>query len=86
MLFPYDPPQMASFWMKSVRFPLDLIFIGPEGAIAQIEADVPPCELEEGSACLSYLSREAVGYVLEINGGLSQEWGIQVGDQVRGLP
>src|SRR3546814_10965184 len=40
MLFPFDPPQVASFWMKNTVIPLDIIFIRPDGSIAFI-ADKP---------------------------------------------
>src|SRR5438067_273155 len=36
MIFPYEPPQETSFWMKNTLIPLDIIFIGANGAIARI--------------------------------------------------
>ena len=42
MIFPYNPPRMAGFWMKNVPIPLDIIFIGPDGRIINIAAQTTP--------------------------------------------
>ena len=46
MLFPYDPPQPASFWMKNTLIPLDLIFIRADGTVALITANTVPMSLD----------------------------------------
>lgn len=76
MLFPYDPPQPASFWMKNTLIPLDIIFIRADGTIARIAADTVPLSLEPVP------SLEPVAAVLEIAGGRSAELGIRPGDTV----
>ena len=76
MLFPYDPPQLASFWMKNTLIPLDMIFIRPDGTIARIGANTVPLSLDPVP------SLEPVAAVLEIAGGRSDELGIQPGDRV----
>ena len=76
MLFPYDPPQPASFWMKNTLIPLDIIFIRADGRIARIAANTVPLSLEPVP------SLEPVAAVLEIAGGRSAELGIQPGDRV----
>ena len=76
MLFPYDPPQPASFWMKNTLIPLDIIFIRADGTIARIAADTVPLSLEPVP------SLEPVAAVLEIAGGRSAELGISPGDTV----
>jgi uncharacterized membrane protein (UPF0127 family) len=76
MIFPYDPPNMASFWMKNTLIPLDMIFIRADGTIARIEANTVPLSLDPVPA------GELVGAVLELAGGRSAELGIAAGDKV----
>jgi uncharacterized membrane protein (UPF0127 family) len=76
MLFPYEPPQNASFWMKNTLIPLDIIFIRADGTIAMIAADTVPMSLDP------IASLEPVGAVLEIAGGRAAELGVQAGDKV----
>lgn len=76
MLFPYDPPQTASFWMKNTYVSLDIIFIRPDRTIARIGANTVPLSLEPVP------SLEPVSAVLEIRGGRAAELGIAPGDKV----
>lgn len=76
MIFPYDPPQPASFWMKNTLIPLDMIFVAPGGRIARIEANTVPLSLD------LVPSGTPVEAVLELAGGRSAELGIAAGDQV----
>jgi uncharacterized membrane protein (UPF0127 family) len=73
MIFPYDPPQDVSFWMKNTLIPLDIIFIRIDGTIVRITQakalDLTP--LPAG---------EPVATVLEIRGGRAAELGIKEGD------
>ena len=77
MLFVYDRPGPASFWMKNTLIPLDMIFIDQTGTVAHIHHEAIPGDLTAihgGSKVLA---------VLEINGGLAQQYGLSVGDQVQ---
>jgi uncharacterized membrane protein (UPF0127 family) len=76
MLFPYAPPQNASFWMKNTLIPLDMVFIRPDGTVALVAANTVPLSLDPVS------SLEPVAAVLEIAGGRAAELGIQAGDKV----
>ena len=75
MLFPSEVPQGRSFWMKNTPLALDIIFIGVDGRISNIEDGVP-YRLE------SVRSAGLASAVLEIRGGLSEELGIVPGDKV----
>ena len=75
MLFPSETPAPRSFWMKNTPIALDIIFIGTDGRISNIETAVP-YSLE------SVPSDGAASAVFEIRGGLSDELGIEPGDKV----
>jgi uncharacterized membrane protein (UPF0127 family) len=74
MLFIYESPQIASFWMRNTLIPLDMLFADPSGRITHIHENAVP--LDE----TSILGGDNVLYVLEINGGIARRLGIDVGD------
>lgn len=76
MIFPFEFPRLASFWMRNTLIPLDMIFIRADGVITNIAANTVPYTLD------SYYSNEPVIAVLEIKGGRSGELGIAAGDRV----
>ncbi len=75
MLFPFDRPRMASFWMRNTLIPLDMIFVRPDGTISNIARRTTPYTLD------TYRSTEPVIAVLEIDGGRAQELGIDADDR-----
>lgn len=78
MLFPFDPPRVARFWMKNVSIALDMLFLR-DGKVVYIAAEVPPCERDP---CPSYGPDRRVDRVLELRGGRAAELGVEVGDRV----
>ena len=76
MIFPFETPRPASFWMKNTLIPLDIIFIRADGTIANVEANTVPMSLEGVN------SVGTVAVVLEIAGGRAAELGIAAGDRV----
>lgn len=76
MLFPFDPPRPASFWMRNTLIPLDMIFIRADGTIARVAANAVP--LSETPVAVE----EPVTAVLEIAGGRAAQLGIRDGDRV----
>ncbi len=74
MLFIYETPRRASFWMRNTLIPLDMLFADPTGVITRIHENAVP--LDETSID----GGEGVQYVLEINGGMAARLGIEEGD------
>jgi uncharacterized membrane protein (UPF0127 family) len=77
MLFLFDTPQVATFWMKNTLIPLDLLFIAPDGRIIRIAADAVP----HSEATIT--SMGVVLGVLEVAGGTSRRLGFKAGDRIR---
>ncbi len=76
MLFPFNPPKPASFWMKNTLIPLDLVFIRTDGTVESIAANAVPHSLEP------ITSRGPVAAVLELAGGRAAQLGLKEGDRV----
>ena len=66
MLFPYDPPEVLSFWMRNTVLPLDIVFIGPDHKIINVGNGVPYSEA-------SVRSEAPAIAVLELNRGRAEE-------------
>lgn len=79
MLFIFDQPAEQGFWMKDMRFPIDILWFRGDRLVG-IQKNVQP---EPGVSVFSltiYRSPEPVDRVLEINAGLSEEYGFSPGD------
>jgi len=79
MLFIFNPPRPVGFWMKNVRFPLDMVFIRNQ-KIVQIASQVPPCKAEP---CPVYGPPGSVDQVIELRGGRASELQLQQGDPLK---
>ena len=77
MLFPFEEARDASFWMKNTVIPLDIIFIGRDHRILNIEANAVPYS----EAQINSLGKAAA--VLELIGGRAAQLGLAAGDKVQ---
>ena len=77
MLFIYDTPARAVFWMKNTLIPLDMIFADAEGRVQRVhERAIPHDETPIDGG-------PGITAVLEINGGLARRLGIAEGHVLR---
>jgi uncharacterized membrane protein (UPF0127 family) len=81
MLFVYDSPSERSFWMKGMRFCLDIVWI-ETGEIRGAAENACP-QPGVGDADLTrYVSPEPVTFVLELPAGWLDAHGYETGDDV----
>ena len=82
MLFPYDRPAFVSFWMKGMRFDIDIVWIR-EGRVIDIAHHVPhPGPDDPTGTGPTVRSRQLADRVLEVPAGYAQAHGWQIGDPV----
>jgi len=76
MLFLWPAPQDSDMWMRNTLVSLDIVFIDGDGRIHSIIENAVP----RSEAHLS--SHGAVAATLELQGGITEKLGIEVGDKV----
>jgi len=79
MLFIYERPQPAAFWMKNTLIPLQIAFVADDGTVVNL-AEMKPHSLD------SHCSTRPVRFVLEMNTGWFSKRGVKPGAQLRGEP
>ncbi len=81
MLFPYQTEGYYAFWMKNMKFPIDIIYIR-KNKISTIfkNVDFPKSQDEQ---LIKYTPNEPSDLVFEINAGLSSKYNFKRGDSVK---
>lgn len=69
MLFVFPEPDDYRFWMKDMKFPIDIIWLDDDGEVIHIEHSLQPC----GEECPTYGPDGNALYVLETVAGFAQE-------------
>lgn len=82
LLFVFENNGLYSFWMKDMKFAIDIIWIGENKQIVYIVKDAPPEPGRDDDELTLYQPSSAAKYVLEINAGLTERHGIIIGDLV----
>lgn len=78
MLFIYPDYAYRSFWMKDMKFEIDIIWIA-ENKIVGIEKNVP---IPQTTPIPTYQSPKPVNYVLEVAANYSDQHHLNVGDNI----
>ncbi len=77
MLFVFGSPGEYGFWMKDMKFPLDLVFIDAHKTIVTIDQNVSPDTYPQ-----AYFASKPVQYVIELPAGFVALNGIVQGGSV----
>lgn len=75
MLFAFKGQALHCFWMKDMRFPLDMIWIDSDKRVVYIKQNLSP-----NSYPKTFCSSNLAEYVIELNAGQVQSADIHTGE------
>lgn len=81
MLFLFPQPGFYSFWMKGMKFPLDMVFIHDDIIVSFVE-NATPASVNDANPQI-YRPESSANKVLEMNSGLIKNDAIKKGDRVK---
>lgn len=77
MLFILDNRADRFFWMKGMKFPLDILFFDDKGLLFEIFESLMPC-----TDCPLIKPSAPAAYALELNAGMTKKYSIRIGDRI----
>jgi uncharacterized protein len=80
MVFIFDRADYYPFWMKNMKFPIDIIYINKDTVATIINNAKAPKNNNENLTV--YTPTTSSDKVLEINSGLAQKYNFKIGDKV----
>src|ERR671925_2037725 len=81
MLFVFSEPRQYVFWMKDMKFPIDIIWLDSDKTVVHIEHNLQPCSLNV--FCPTYKPDNNALYVLETVAGFAEKHDIIEGTRVQ---
>ena len=81
MLFIFSQPDFYPFWMKDMKFPIDIIWLDENLQIINIEKNITPDTFPK-----KFMPRLPAKYALEVNGGWSDKNKIKEGLNIKVKP
>lgn len=78
MLFVFAMEEEHGFWMKNTLIPLDIIWLNQNKEVVFISKNNQPCKNNE---CPTINPDQKAKYVLELNKGITEKIGLEVGDR-----
>jgi uncharacterized membrane protein (UPF0127 family) len=81
MLFIFSKKDQYSFWMKDMKFPIDIIFIDTDKVVDVIQ-NAPVPSTKNVALLPIYKGAQQANYILEVKAGVAQKNKIKIGDKV----
>ena len=81
MLFVFGNEGEHTFWMKDMKFPIDIIWIDGNKTVVHIEHNLQPCGY--GLLCPTYKPDQDSLFVLETVGGFAEKHDVVQGTRVQ---
>jgi len=78
MLFVFDNEGRHGIWMKQMQFPIDIIWLDSDREIVHVRRNVQPDSYPD----TTYRPDKPALYVLEMNAGVIDKYGLTEGDTV----
>jgi uncharacterized membrane protein (UPF0127 family)/Tfp pilus assembly protein PilF len=83
MLFVFEQPDRYGFWMKGMKFPIDIVWLDSNGTVTHIEHGLKPCPPANSNlVCPIYFPEKESLYVLETVPGFSMKHNLRLGTHV----
>ncbi|MBI4100940.1 DUF192 domain-containing protein [Candidatus Microgenomates bacterium] len=77
MLFIFERPDYYKFWMKDMKFAIDIIWIGENQKVVDITPNLSPQTFPQ-----TWQPKLAAKYVLEVNAGFADQYQVNIGNVV----
>lgn len=82
MFFIKDQAEQVCFWMKDMRFPLDILYLDDRKTVLEILNNLAPCLTSE--QCESFCSKnDQVKYILELPAGQLEKFNLHVNSIIK---
>ena len=82
ILFLFDTPNRYAFWMKDMKFPIDIIFINGSRVVSVFPNVPAPVASVPDSSLPVYVPTSAADKALELPAGTAKKDNIKIGDTV----
>lgn len=75
MLFEFQKPAAACFWMKDMNFPIDMIWLDSTKKVIKLQNNVVPATFPK-----TFCPDQPASYVVELSSGQAQQANLKLGD------